>query len=89
MVELTAASEIDRTRARDCGLTWAYLVPKSPAAVILSPLVTAENPASVNPQSAMIARWPGLFIHQVTAVAGVPAEPVPQKTTSPSWAYDV
>ena len=63
----------------------AYLVPKSPAAVILSPLLTAENPASVNPQSVMIARWPGLFIHQVTAVAGVPAEPVPQKTTSPRW----
>ena len=72
-----------------CDSTWAYFVPKSPAAVILLPLLTAENPASVNPQSVMIARWPGLFIHQVTAVAGVPAEPVPQKTTSPRLAYDV
>jgi methionine aminopeptidase len=35
---------------------WVYFFPKSPAAVILSPSLTAENPASVNSQSVMIAR---------------------------------
>ena len=33
-----------------------YLFPKSPATVNLSPLLTAENPASVNAQSVMTAR---------------------------------
>jgi len=34
----------------------AYFFPKSPAAVILSPSLTTENPASVNSQSVMVAR---------------------------------
>lgn len=58
-------------------------MPRSPAAaVILSLLVTAEKPASVIVQSAMMARWPGLFIHQLTAAPAAPPRPVPPKMIS-------
>jgi hypothetical protein len=72
----------------DCEcLPTRYFLPKSPAAVMLPPLLTAENPASVSVQSVMIARWPGLFIHHDTAAAGASLKPVLQKMTSPSEAY--